>query len=110
MSISLNLLIHFIVSLNAAIDTGRHRDVSVREVEKHIEAGDLSSWLFDRLGRDWDLAFSLSSRSERELTQGLQEILKTYRGHERRKWGVARSGLCLLVAWTAELIRKRRWE
>ncbi|MFZ1061677.1 MAG: hypothetical protein WAP47_21085, partial [Candidatus Rokuibacteriota bacterium] len=42
--------------------------------------------------------------SERELTQGLQEILKTYRGHERRKWGVARSGLCLLVAWTAELV------
>ncbi len=36
--------------------------------------------------------------------QGLQEILKTYWGHERCKWGVARSGLCLLVAWTAELL------
>jgi hypothetical protein len=36
----------------------------------------------------------------------LQSIYGGYAGQERRKWGIENKGLCLLVAWTMEIIQQ----
>jgi hypothetical protein len=42
---------------------------------------------------------------DRKITDKLQGICGAYQGRERN-WGIKRSGLCLLVAWTAELLKE----
>lgn len=111
MSISLRLLTFLIFELNATIDRGEGDDIPITDVEAHIDAGDLFPWLQARLAgelRGLDLGL-LTPEVAAELNAGLQEILRGYKGQERRQWGVERSGLCLLVAWTAELIQRRQW-
>ncbi len=41
---------YFILNINAAIDTGKYQDISVEEVEDHIDGGDLIPYLRERLG------------------------------------------------------------
>ena len=124
----------FIFVLNAAIDTGKYQDISVEEVEKHIEKGDLLDYLENKLGDDGknlslikpikDLGapddvddkdkmawiktqVSLSkggSQTEAELIENLQGILQCYSG------GIENSGLCLLIALTTALIQQRTWK
>jgi hypothetical protein len=48
--------------------------------------------------------------SEKEITQGLQDILGGYRGLERRKWGISHNGICLLIAWVNELVQQHAWQ
>jgi hypothetical protein len=36
----------------------------------------------------------------------LQRMCNAYSGDERKKWGVENSGLCLLLAWTNEIIQQ----
>ena len=33
-----------------------------------------------------------------------------HRGNERRKFGVSNNGICLLIAWLAELVQRRAWK
>ena len=101
-------LTNLVFGLNAAIDTGKHQTISINEVEGHIEKGDLIPWLREKLGKDIDLSL-LDHTMVTEITSGLNDILGGYRGRERRKWGVERSGLCLLLAWTNELIQQGKW-
>jgi hypothetical protein len=107
------VLTYFILGVNAAVDSGKYRDVSIAEVEQHIEGGDVLPWLQERLGRGIDLSLLLSpgwDAAARNLTEHLQDILGGYKGRERRKWGITNSGLCLLVAWTNEIIQQGRFE
>lgn len=134
----LSYLSCFIFVLNAAVDTGKYQDISIEEVEKHIEKGDLLDYLKNKLGDDGmnlslimpikDLGVpddvddgmewiktqsSLSKRgakTEKELISGLQNILSCHKGDEKRKWGIVNSGLCLLIAWATELIQQRNWK
>lgn len=94
----------FILNINHAIDTGKYQGISIDEVEEHIDEGDLLPWLRERLGDDVDLSVP-EDEDERELNERLKELLEGYRGQERRKWGVENSGLCLLIAWTNEIVQ-----
>jgi hypothetical protein len=47
--------------------------------------------------------------SAEKINSELKSILGGYAGDERRKWGVENSGLCLLLAWTNELIQQRKF-
>jgi len=38
-------------------------------------------------------------------TEGLLALLDANGGDIRRKWGIEKRGLCLLLAWTFELLR-----
>jgi len=106
MKLKLTYLIYFIHEVNIVLDRGEHQDISLADVEGHIEAGDLVPWLQARLGIDLSL---LLPDLAKELNDGMMDILGAYKGKERRKWGIERSGLCLLIAWTAELIQRRQW-
>jgi hypothetical protein len=105
-------LTFLILGLNSLIDSGDYQDVSIREVEPHIRSGDLLDWMAERFKGDIDLSLHNAPHNaarKQDIIDGLQEILGGYAGSERRKWGIENSGLCLLLAWTNELISQRRF-
>ena len=101
-------LTHFLLLINGAIDTGRYSTISIHEVECHITDGDLFTWLRTVLATsDFD---DLPEDFKTTLTERMRDILGGYRGSEGRKWYVTRSGLCLLVAWSIELLQRGEYE
>lgn len=104
----LTSLAHTVLEVNALIDTGKHNDISLAEVKKHIEAGDIFRFIAETGKEDIDLSL-IKGDIEAEITAGLQDILLAHSGNERRKWGVGNNGLCLVVAWVTEMIQQRRW-
>jgi hypothetical protein len=109
MSIKLTALTHMILTLNAAIDTDRHGNIYIEEIENHIEQGDIIPWVQLRTGGDLDLRL-FDGAAIAEVTAALERIRSAYAGVEYRRWGVKRSGLCLLLAWTVQLVQLREWE
>lgn len=104
----LHNLTYIILELNAALDTGKYDDVPMREASQHIEAGDVIPWLQDSVP-DADLSL-LTPEAAIEYQSALADIYGGYAGNERRKWGVEKRALCLLIAWTNELVQQRRCE
>jgi hypothetical protein len=102
---TLNKLTFIILELNSALDTGNYDDLSLSEASQHIEARDVIPWLKSRVS-EMDLSI-LSEQDTDEYQAGLTDIFGGYAGTERRKWGVEHRGLCLLIAWTNELIQRR---
>ena len=100
----LNYLVYVILKLNIALDSGKYQDVSMEEAREHIDAGDLVAWLNQRVPEAH--LGALSEAHLAELQAGLAFMQAEYRGLER-KWGVINSGLCLLIAWTGEIIKDR---
>lgn len=103
-------LTFLIIGLNHLVDYDFHRDVSLAEVEEHIEKGDVFEWLGKRFEGHIDLSIYRDRSSAQEITAGLQDLLGGYRGSERRKWGVEHNGICLLIAWVNELVQQRKWQ
>jgi hypothetical protein len=97
------------LGLNHLVDYNFHKDVSIEEAESHIESGDLFEWLDEKFSGHIDLSLHRGRPAAQEITKGLQDLLGGYKGSERRKWGVAHNGICLLIAWVNELIQQRAW-
>lgn len=99
-----------ILQLNALLDTGRYDDITIDEVKGRIEDGSILRFLRDRAGKDIDLSFQFETKSyanfERFYVTYLQGINNAYGGGESRKWGVENRGLCLLIAWTNEILQQ----
>lgn len=101
-----------IVSLNSLLDTGRHDDITLDEVKAHIEDGTVLRWIQTRSGEDdiGLLSILLDGKTyygfESFYVTALQSTLDAYGGQARRKWGVENRGLCLLIAWTNEIIQQ----
>jgi len=51
----LSCLTGLALRLNTLLDSGKQRDITQEEVREHIEAGDILSWLTQRIGGDIDL-------------------------------------------------------
>ena len=103
----LHTLTYIIFEINTALDSGGYDDLPMQEVSQHIEAGDVVSWLKGRVP-EADLSL-LTEQSANEYQAGLADIYGGYAGNECHKWGVENRGLCLLIAWTAELIQQGSW-
>jgi hypothetical protein len=111
----LSYLGSFITNINAAIDTGTYRDVSVRDIETHIADGDLIPFLVRLLADDADLSIftpeaGLATDYGKELNQQLLDMLSAYHGQEKRKFGIGNNGLNLLIAFAADLMVCHKWE
>ncbi len=91
--------------LNSAIDTGRCNDISFEVVASHIEAGTIFNFLQKRLSGDIDLSI-FDNEKQRELIAEWQDILGA--GNASRKFGVQKSGSCLLVAYLLEGVQRRQ--
>jgi hypothetical protein len=95
--------------LTMLLDSGRHDDVSVSQALHHIREGDVFAWIkaldpdhidFSMFGADgvWVDAGAT-------WIEGLRSLLEGYGGDIQRKWGIEKRGLCLLLAWTFEILR-----
>ena len=100
----LGYLTMMICNLNAIVDSGRHLGVSMEEAHRWIRHGEVFSRLESQFKGAVD--FSLFDATLRaRISEELQSILGGYSGDERRKWGVENNGICLLIAWTNEIVQ-----
>jgi len=102
-------LTYLMFMLNSLIDRGAHAGISMEVVKEHIADGDVFSWLTDRFPADGLDLSHYRPEVAKEINEKLNDILGGYDGSERRKWGVENNGICLLLAWIAELIQQRAW-
>lgn len=105
----LSQLSYIALEMNAVVDSGKYDHITIDEVEQRIENRELIPWLRTTLGDDVDLS-TIDVATAGEFHEGLLDILGGYRGQERRKWGVSKKGLCLVVAWAVEMIQHKRWQ
>ena len=93
-----------ILQLNAALDTGRYDSLPVDEALAHVGARDVVPWLKQRVP-DVDMSvMELQPNKVDQYHEALGRIHEAYAGDEARKWLVSNRGLCLLIAWTNELL------
>lgn len=106
----LNKLTLLILEYNHLLDTGKYGHITIRDIHREIEQGTVLRFIRDVAAEDADLSLYLDMEDElgfeAEYARHLQSIYGGYAGQERRKWGVENSGLCLLIAWTNEIIQQ----
>ena len=99
-----------ILNINSLIDSGKYSDISISDIHHAIEGKRVLRFLKERAGTDIDLSIHLDSTVcgdfESYYEDQLMRIYDGYAGQERRKWGVENSGLCLVLAWTNEIIQQ----
>ena len=110
-AVKLLQLTHLILQYNSLIDSGKYDDITISDVHKHIETGTVLRFIEERAGGDVDFSLHLSASAadpsfEEYYVRYLRATYYAYAGDERRKWGVENRGLCLLVAWTNEIIQQ----
>ena len=99
-------LTYLIISLNSAIDSGKYQTIDLEEVKTQVERENIFAWLEQTLGKDIDLSlYNAETRSE--ISKMLADGEVGWSGQDRRKFGVEKQGLCLLLAWVNELVQNR---
>lgn len=106
----LTALTLLVLQLNSAIDSKRHEDITIDEVYGWIERREVLPKLAERVGDDIDLSLFGPQGPYLRFAEFYHEQLHSlwggYGGQHRRKWGIENSGLCLLLAWTNEIIQQ----
>lgn len=110
-AVKLLYLTLLILEYNALIDSGKYDDITISDVHKHIKEGTVLRFIKERAQGDVGLSLHLSASAvdqsfEEYYARCLRATYYAYAGDERRKWGVQNRGLCLLVAWTNEIIQQ----
>jgi hypothetical protein len=98
-----------ILQINSAIDSGKYQSISIRDIHSAIKNRRLLRFLKDSCNQHIDLSIHLSNiygDFETFYEEAIGRIYEAYAGDERRKWGVENQGLCLVLAWTNELIQQ----
>lgn len=99
-----------ILHINSLIDSGKHSDITIEDIHRAIEGRRVLRFIKERAGGDIDLSLHLDQSPygnfESYYEDQLNRIYDGYAGQERRKWGIQNSGLCLLLAWTNEIIQQ----
>ena len=99
-----------ILHINGLIDSGKYTDITIDDIHKAIEGRRVLRFLKKRASSDIDLSMHLESNAygdfESYFEEQLQSIYGGYAGQELKKWGVKNSGLCLVLAWTNEIIQQ----
>lgn len=90
--------------LNAAMDSGKYDSLLIGEIKREIKNGTIFNFLRQKLGTDIDLSI-LKKSDEAELLAEWQDMLLAI--DERRKMGIEKRGLTLLIAYLLEGIQRR---
>ncbi|WP_207869392.1 hypothetical protein [Pseudomonas sp. 51_B] len=102
-----------ILQINKVIDSGRHNNITISDIHSAIESGKTLRFLKEQCGNDIDLSFLLDSSVygdfEALYEEQISQIYNGYAGDERRRWGVQNLGLCLVLAWTNEIIQQGQY-
>jgi len=106
----LTALTLLILELNHLIDTGKYNDITVDEVYVEIENKNILPFLGKRTKGISDFSMYSNDGPYSDFAdfyhQQMLSLYDGYAGDHRRKWGVENLGLCLLLAWTNELIQQ----
>ncbi|AZC31517.1 hypothetical protein C4K38_3558 [Pseudomonas chlororaphis subsp. piscium] len=98
-----------ILQINSLIDSGKYNDITISDVHNAIESQRLLRFIKEKCGTDIDLSIYLESRAygdfEDFYEEKINQIYNGYAGDENRKWGIRNLGLCLVLAWTNEIIQ-----
>ena len=102
-------LTQMILQLNSLLDSGKYDDVAPAEVAAHLDDGTVFEYLRDRFGADADFSLFFEGgpycRSFRRFyVERLRDMNSCF--SSGRKWGVFHRGLCLLIAWTNEVVQE----
>ncbi len=108
--VKLTALTLLILELNHLIDSGKFNDISIDEVYEHIENQSILPFLIEKTKGVSDFSLYSEDGPYSNFTKFYHEQMSSlyncYGGDHRRKWGVENLGLCLLLAWTNELIQQ----
>lgn len=108
--IKLKALTLLILELNHLIDTGEFNDISIDDVYREIERKNILPFLKEATKGRSD--FSLYSEDgpyagfSDFYHERMERIHSAYAGDHRRRWGVENLGLCLVLAWTNQLVQQ----
>ncbi|OBY37694.1 hypothetical protein PR729_02460 [Providencia rettgeri] len=102
-----SLVTSLIIHLNSLIDSGKYQDISIQQVHSAIENKTLLQFIKSKCGNDIDLSvhFYEKFNFESEYENKMYEMYGGYAGNESKKWGVRNQGLCLVLAWTNEILQ-----
>jgi hypothetical protein len=106
----LKVLTLLILEFNHLIDTGKYNEISIEDVHQAIETRNIIPFIAERTKGAGDFGmFGAEGPYVKDVeyfNEQMEQLYYGYAGKERRKWGVENSGLCLLVAWTNEIIQQ----
>lgn len=94
-----------ILGVTALVDEGTHNNISIDEIHKVISSKSLIKYLSEEFEEKIDLSF-LDEKDINEYEEMISNIYDAHAGNESRKWGIKNNGLCLVIAWTNEVIQQ----
>jgi len=105
---NLSSLTYLLFQIAAAIDDGKAKEISFEEVYSEIEAGTIFPYLQQQFGQSADMSLLTTTRWDqgRFAVEALQGAASALKGRERRKTGIEKSGIALLIAITTEAIQE----
>jgi len=92
----------FLYEVNHLVDEGKFESLQV--VKQHMENKDVVEWLSNTYENDIDLSLFVGKEWAPLMNEKMYEFNSVHDGNEHRKWGISKNGLCLLVAWSAEML------
>lgn len=108
-AIKLTALTFLILELNHLIDSGKYNDITIDAIHKVIEEERIIPFLQETTKDDADFSLYAADGPYSNFVEYYHEQMartyNAYGGDERRKWGVENFGLCLLLAWTNQIIQ-----
>lgn len=101
--------------LNSAIERGLGNKISFDDIHRGLDNGDLFERIEEKLPNKMDLAmfadkYSCQYPGLKEGTlKALYDAAAGMEGREKRKYGVVKSGLSLLMAYVLEAIQQNKY-
>jgi hypothetical protein len=96
-------------AVNSAIEDGAG-DVSFDDVYKSLEQGRLLEMLDEKIPKKFDFSlFKPGTEQNVWLNQVLFDAAAAFQGRERRKSGIEKSGLHLVIVLILEVIQRHEW-
>jgi len=93
------------------LDRGYLHSISIEQIERGILSSRLFAELQEALEQKIDLSLLVGSDQEGLLLEALRDVHEGIGGREGRKFGVEKSGICLLIAYILEVLqRNAQWE
>lgn len=107
-AMNLNAITMIVRNLSVILDSNKYSEITIDEVHQYIQDGTVLDFIAE-FEEARELRGILKSNLWQDFAkfyiQSLQSIYYGYAGDERRKWGIEKSGICLLLAWTNEIIQ-----
>lgn len=108
--IKLTALTLLILELNHLIDSGKYNHITIKDVHQVVEHKRTIPFLTETTKGDADFSLYGVDGPYTGFVdfyhEQMYQIYSGYAGDEHRKWGVENLGLCVLLAWTNEIIQQ----